>query len=112
MITANQHSVADVLGDTFLHEIPPYQRPYAWTPEHALRLLDVLREAMQYGDGVPYFLGSIVLIEAAGQNIGQVVDGQQRLTLAILAAVLRDVATDKLERKAHSAAAPPRKVWC
>jgi Protein of unknown function DUF262/Protein of unknown function (DUF1524) len=105
MITADQHTVAEVLGDTFLHEIPPYQRPYAWTPEHALQLLDDLREAMQSGDGEPYFLGSIVLIKPPGQNVGQVVDGQQRLTtLTILAAVLRDVATDKLEREALSAA--------
>jgi hypothetical protein len=105
MITADQHTVADVLGDGFLHEIPPYQRPYAWTPEHALQLFDDLREAMHSGEGEPYFLGSIVLIKPQGQNVGQVVDGQQRLTtLTILAAVLRDVATDKLEHDALAAA--------
>jgi hypothetical protein len=36
MITANQFSVADVLGDAFVHEIPPYQRPYAWMEEQVL----------------------------------------------------------------------------
>lgn len=105
MITANQYAVADVLGDTFVHEIPPYQRPYAWLPEHALQLFEDLREAMSSGDGEPYFLGSIVLIKPPGQVIGQVVDGQQRLTtLTILAAVLRDAATEPQERDALSAA--------
>ncbi|WMT73467.1 DUF262 domain-containing HNH endonuclease family protein [Bradyrhizobium sp. Ash2021] len=104
MISANQHAVADVLGDTFVHEIPPYQRPYAWLPEHALQLFEDLREAMQSGDGEPYFLGSIVLIKPHGQVIGQVVDGQQRLTtLTILAAVLRDAATEQQERDALGA---------
>lgn len=105
MITADQHAVAEVLGDAFLHEIPPYQRPYAWTSEHALQLFEDLREAMNSGEGEAYFLGSIVLIRPRGHIIGQVVDGQQRLTtLTILAAVLRDVATDKLERDALAAA--------
>ncbi|WP_245162925.1 DUF262 domain-containing protein [Bradyrhizobium vignae] len=105
MISANQHAVAEVLGDTFVHEIPPYQRPYAWLPEHALQLFEDLREAMQSGDGEPYFLGSIVLIKPPGQVTGQVVDGQQRLTtLTILAAVLRDAATEQQERDALGAA--------
>src|SRR5882757_108803 len=98
MITANQFSVFDVLGDAFVHEIPPYQRPYAWAEEQALQLLDDLREAMQSGSEEPYFLGSIVVIKPLGQAVGQVVDGQQRLTtLTILAAVLRDVATEGQE---------------
>ncbi|WP_375312795.1 DUF262 domain-containing HNH endonuclease family protein [Bradyrhizobium sp. A5] len=105
MISANQHAVAEVLGDTFVHEVPPYQRPYAWLPEHALQLFEDLREAMQSGEGEPYFLGSIVLIKPPGQVIGQVVDGQQRLTtLTILAAVLRDAATEQQERDALGAA--------
>src|ERR1700739_3928706 len=95
MISADQYPVADVLGDKFIHEIPPYQRPYAWTSEQALQLIDDLREAMSSGGDEPYFLGSIVLIRPRGEHVGQVVDGQQRLTtLTILAAVLRDLASD------------------
>jgi hypothetical protein len=95
MISADQYPVADVLGDKFIHEIPPYQRPYAWTPEQALQLIDDLREAMISGGDEPHFLGSIVLIRPRGGHVGQVVDGQQRLTtLTILAADLRDLATD------------------
>lgn len=105
MISADQYSISAVLGDSFLHEIPPYQRPYAWTDENALQLLDDVREAMLSGEGEPYFLGSIVLIKPQAQIVGQVVDGQQRLTtLTILAAVLRDMATSTKEREAIGAA--------
>jgi hypothetical protein len=101
MISAYQYPIAEVLGDKFIHEIPPYQRPYAWTSEQALQLIDDLKEAMLSGDDEPYFLGSIVLIRAPTELVGQVVDGQQRLTtLTILAAVLRDVASNLKEREA------------
>ncbi|MEN5080996.1 DUF262 domain-containing HNH endonuclease family protein [Bosea sp. TWI1241] len=101
MIEAHQHTVSEVLGDRFLHEIPPYQRPYAWTPDEAKQLLIDLVEAVGASTDEPYFLGSIVLIRPKGQIAGQVVDGQQRLTtLTILAAVLRDVAVDEREKAA------------
>lgn len=96
MIKADQHPIAEVLGDKFIHEIPPYQRPYAWTSDQALQLLEDLREAMSSDADEPYFLGSIVLIRPQKEPVGQVVDGQQRLTtLTILAAVLRDLEQDQ-----------------
>ncbi|WP_246767410.1 DUF262 domain-containing protein [Rhizobium leguminosarum] len=101
LITAHQHTVFEVLGDKFLHEIPAYQRPYAWRTEEAEQLLVDLREAMEHATDEPYFLGSIVLIKPKDEIIGQVVDGQQRLTtLTILGAVLRDLATAPQERAA------------
>ncbi|TAY14054.1 DUF262 domain-containing protein [Rhizobium leguminosarum] len=101
MITAAEHKVYDVLGDRYLHEIPPYQRPYAWTDEEAKQLLADLVEAKDGASDEPYFLGSLVLIRPQGQVVGQVVDGQQRLTtLTILGAVLRDLAADDKEREA------------
>lgn len=105
MISAHQHTVSEVLGDKFLHEIPPYQRPYAWTPDEAKQLFRDLVEAVEASSSEPYFLGSIVLIRPQGEVAGQVVDGQQRLTtLTILAAVLRDIAEDKNEKDALGAA--------
>lgn len=101
MITAHQHTVFEVLGDKFLHEIPGYQRPYAWRTEEAGQLLVDLLEAMEQATDEPYFLGSIVLIKPPGELVGQVLDGQQRLTtLTILGAVLRDLATIPQERSA------------
>lgn len=55
---------------------------------------------MNAGGDEPYFLGSIVLIRPPKETVGQVVDGQQRLTtLTILAAVLRDLETDETRAK-------------
>ncbi len=74
--------------------VPPYQRPYAWTTEHAGELLDDLLGFMEDGDEPvdklnPYFLGSIVLIKGDGPE-AHIVDGQQRLvTLIILLSALR-----------------------
>jgi len=102
MITAQQHKLADVLGDTFLHEIPRYQRPYAWRPIEAEELFRDIQAAAA-ADDEAYFLGSIVLIKADGEKNSEVVDGQQRLTtLTILAAVLRDTAEDAGEKEALS----------
>lgn len=101
MITAHQHTVFEVLGDRFLHEIPGYQRPYAWRTEEAGQLLVDLLEALEQATDEPYFLGSIVLIKPTGELVGQVLDGQQRLTtLTILGAVLRDLATAAQEKSA------------
>ena len=45
MITARQHTVIELLSNQFLHVIPPYQRPYAWTSVEALQLLDDIKQA-------------------------------------------------------------------
>ena len=87
--------------------IPPYQRPYSWRPETALRLLDDLREAAGQNQEVPYVLGAVILHhdEAAALNV---VDGQQRLlTLRILLNLLNSLGVydDKINR--HDKDAPP-----
>ncbi len=90
-----EYSVEKVFSDDFAFEIPLYQRPYAWTTDHAGELLEDLLGFL--GDGNepveeinPYFLGSIVLIKEHTSPRAEVVDGQQRLTtLTILLAALR-----------------------
>jgi uncharacterized protein with ParB-like and HNH nuclease domain len=47
MISAHEYKVLDILGDKFIHEIPPYQRPYAWKKEQVLELLDDLLKAAE-----------------------------------------------------------------
>lgn len=93
-IRGEQYSVGDIFGDKFAFNVPPYQRPYAWTTEHAGELLDDLLSYLGDSDDAiedlnPYFLGSIVLIKGERPD-AQIVDGQQRLiTLTILLAALR-----------------------
>lgn len=95
-IKGEQHPVSEVFSERYAFVVPPYQRPYAWTTEHASELYDDLLTAL--GDSSasveelnPYFLGSIVLIKGDRPE-AQIVDGQQRLiTLTILLAALRAV---------------------
>jgi hypothetical protein len=101
MITATEHPISKVLGDDYVHEIPPYQRPYSWTETEAVQLLEDLMEAQSDSKDEQYFLGSIVIIQAKGQKTSFVVDGQQRLTtLTILAAALRDSSDNEKEKVA------------
>ncbi|MBL1211419.1 DUF262 domain-containing HNH endonuclease family protein [Geminocystis sp. GBBB08] len=73
-------------------EIPSYQRPYAWSKDQILELIDDIVEAFPYfnDNSNDYFLGSIILIEKPKKPEVEVVDGQQRLTsLTLLFSVFR-----------------------
>ncbi len=93
-IKGAQHPIGEVFSERYAFSVPPYQRPYAWTTEHAGELLDDLLNYLGTSDEAveelnPYFLGSIVLIKGDRPD-AQIVDGQQRLiTLTILLAALR-----------------------
>ncbi len=105
------------LYDDYHYKIPKFQRPFSWTEEHFVDLIDDLTDAYDVGRDAhgtllddtgelkkqtldayePYFLGSIILND--GNESGErsdIIDGQQRLTsLAILIAVLRDLVNDE-----------------
>lgn len=91
---ASQQALFKIFSDDFAFEIPPYQRPYAWTTEQAGELLSDLWSFVEGSttpieEMRPYFLGSIVLIKGDNPK-ADVVDGQQRLTtLTILISCLR-----------------------
>ena len=94
-IHATEKALFKIFNNDFAFEIPPYQRPYAWTTDEAGALLTDLLDFLGNGsepieDVNPYFLGSIVLIKGEESPEAEIVDGQQRLTtLTILMAVLR-----------------------
>ncbi len=103
-------TVTDLFSTPFHFSVPCYQRPYSWTIAEAGQLLEDLLTAAGV-DGLAasepdYFLGAILLLDGAGGDLPkarereprqfEIVDGQQRLvTLAILAAVLRDLEPEK-----------------
>lgn len=98
-LTASEKTLEDVFCDKFDFIVPFYQRPYAWKEAQALELFEDLwgyfRETADVSDAEPYFLGSIVLIQADASSTAEIVDGQQRLTtLTILLAALREQALD------------------
>lgn len=114
-IRGEQHSIGEVFGERYAFVIPTYQRPYAWTIEHAGELLDDLLEYLGEPDEDvdelnPYFLGTIVLVKQDRPD-AQIVDGQQRLiTLTILLAVLRSLVppefADSITRRIYEPADP------
>ena len=94
-LVAHEQPLSKIFSDDYVFQRPGYQRPYAWTAEHALELFEDLTGAIAADGGAvedmpPYFLGSIVLIKEEGHPKADVVDGQQRLTtLTILLAAIR-----------------------
>jgi uncharacterized protein DUF262/uncharacterized protein DUF1524 len=103
-------TVTDLFSFPFHYSVPSYQRPYSWTTEEAGQLLeDILGAAGLFGPEAAepdYFLGAILLLDSAGGDLPkprdrearffEIVDGQQRLvTLAVMAAVLRDLDAER-----------------
>lgn len=88
-------------------QIPPYQRPYSWTPALALQLVDDLRNAQVRSPEDQYILGAVILHEHNGAM--DVVDGQQRLlTLRMIFARLTPNDPLAMEEKSET---PSVKVW-
>ena len=85
MISGSEYPLAKIFSEDFSFRIPDYQRPYAWTEEHAATLFDDLLDFYRAEPNDTYFLGSIVLIKDDEKPEADVIDGQQRLTtLSIL----------------------------
>lgn len=87
-------SVGELLANADRLLVPSYQRPYSWTPETALRLLEDLLGAHRGEDAGEYVLGSVILHSETGfpDANADIVDGQQRIiSLSLLCALLEDV---------------------
>jgi uncharacterized protein with ParB-like and HNH nuclease domain len=100
-IDAQEEFVHKLYGEDYLYQIPQFQRPFSWTEENFVDLIDDLTDAYEVNSSSkgrmldeegrinpevkdeyePYFLGSIILNEgsATGDRY-DVIDGQQRLT--------------------------------
>ncbi|NAW85499.1 DUF262 domain-containing protein [Photobacterium halotolerans] len=99
-ITGAEYALSKIFSSDFDYEIPPYQRPYAWTTEQAGELFDDLYDFYRHEAEESYFLGSIVLIKEENKPHSKVIDGQQRLTtLTILIAALTSLIEDKEARE-------------
>ena len=78
-------------GDAVI-EIPSFQRNYVWKNENVKQVLMDAEVAGQSADN--HFFGPVVLL--AKQDGFEVIDGQQRVTTAVMAiAVLRDILLEK-----------------
>lgn len=90
-------TLARLFSGQRIFAFPAFQRPYRWSVDEAMTLLDdVASAALRRDPG--YFLGNLVLTPDTGRRCF-VIDGRQRLTtLFILLCVLRDVETDRDRR--------------
>ncbi len=104
-------TLTHLFSSPFHFSVPSYQRPYSWTTIEAGQLLEDITAAAGLGGAVDaaepdYFLGTILLLDGTGGDLPkarereprmfEIIDGQQRLvTLAMLAAVLRDLGTER-----------------
>ncbi len=104
-------TLTHLFSSPFHFSVPCYQRPYSWTTAEAGQLLDDVLGAAGLGgttgsEEPDYFRGTILLLDGSGGDLPkgrereprffEIVDGQQRLvTLAMLAATLRDLGTDR-----------------
>jgi hypothetical protein len=96
-IRGEEKALAKVFSSDYDFHIPEYQRPYAWTGEHASELFsDLWSFHHDEAADEEYFLGSIVLVKEQTQARSDVVDGQQRLTtLTLLLAAISHSLTDE-----------------
>ena len=84
-IRGEEKPLVKVFSSDYEFHIPDYQRPYAWTGEHAEELFnDLFTFHLEEDAEEEYFLGSIVLDKHMTQPQSDVVDGQQRITTLTL----------------------------
>lgn len=93
-----QMTLAELFDGRRVFSFPAFQRPYRWTMDEALTLIDDVASAAHRQDA-GYFLGNLVMTEADGRDC-MVIDGRQRLTtLFMLLCVLRDLEQDGNRRR-------------
>lgn len=86
---AKEFKVKNILTEDMKYLIPPYQRPYSWSKDHAEQLIDDIFCSYK-ADEKEYFIGSMICINDDDSDVYEVVDGQQRLTtLSIIMSQLK-----------------------
>lgn len=74
--------------------IPSYQRPYVWPDEDVLKLFDDIKRANEFGED-SYFIGTVLTSKGKdkiGDDIFELIDGQQRTTTLMLIALAFNMA--------------------
>ena len=100
---ARDRSILNLVDVTGQFIIPKFQRPYRWSDEQCLTLLDDVEQAAKTAPGERHFLGSIVyrqLDAEHGYTKSLLIDGQQRLTtLTLILCALRELSGDAPQRR-------------
>ncbi len=99
--------IKDIFAKDCFYSIPEYQRPYVWSRDQIIALLDDVHAAFERDDKKEYFIGCMIWNTRRETTSGidykcqDILDGQQRfITLYLLHGVIRDLAkASKLKEK-------------
>lgn len=78
----HERSIADIYknsSEVITYTIPIYQRNYAWTEDEITALIKDVHDSCKKNKDIPYYIGTLVTYKR-GDNVYEVIDGQQRLT--------------------------------
>lgn len=81
-----------------IFEIPKYQRSYAWEKQNVRDLFEDIKEALE--TKANHYIGTVVLAKTDGDDIFNIVDGQQRITTIVM---FINALIDKLDDKDEQA---------
>ena len=85
----------------YTYEIPIYQRNYAWEKEEITALIQDIYDSYRKDSSRPYYIGTLVSFHK-GDDVYEVIDGQQRLTtIRILMSILDSRQGSKLTYRAR-----------
>lgn len=85
LLPLKEISIAELYNSSIkmVYEVPIYQRNYAWEKDEITTLIqdtyDAYKSAFNKNDSSIYFIGTLVTFHK-GDNVYEVIDGQQRLT--------------------------------
>lgn len=90
-------------GDNCTYEIPIYQRNYAWERDEISTLISDVNDSYCKDPQQVYYIGTLVAYNK-GDNVFEVIDGQQRLTTIylILRALFKEKVNNKLTYRARA----------
>ena len=78
-------TLSDIFSDRYV--VPLYQRNFAWRTDEIQQLLQDIWDAFQKSNTGNYYIGSLVVMKRHNGDY-EVIDGQQRLTVISLIAIL------------------------
>jgi len=88
-IKANSETLSLIFSSTNTVIVPDYQRNFAWQAMQVDSFIGDLLQAVEQEES--HFFGPIVLLKPHNDSVGQLIDGQQRLTTSIMfLCILRD----------------------
>lgn len=79
-----------------VYQIPIYQRNYAWEEHEITELIKDVYDSYKKDKTAPYYIGTLVTYKR-GENVHEVIDGQQRLTTIYI--ILKALGIDSIKNK-------------